>query len=1676
MNGKRRRRPHKACAIALAFVFVGVVAASAERNKGLSILAQQAEVLQKKGKYAEAITVSEQALEVAERLFGKDASQTIASLNRLAELLELQGRYGEAENLAVRALSAADKVLGERDLATLDSVTNLAVIYHIERRYDAAEHLLKRAVAASEEVLGKERPETLTRLDHLADLYGDEGHGPEAEAIYKRVLAVRARTLRPGDRKIADSLHDLAVLYRVHGRYAEAQPLLKRAYAIREKTLGPKHPDTAYSIGELAVLYYEMGRWNEAEALNKRALVIEEAALGPDHPSVAATLINLGALQIAQKNYAVAEPLLKRALGISEKIFGPDRPGTDDSLYSLAYLYALQDRYAEAETLYQRAITIRQQAFGPEDARLGQCLNGLALLYDAQARYADAEPLFKREVAIAEKSLGPDHINVAIATKNLADLYVHLARYADAEPLYQRALAISEKALGNHHPDVLGIRSDLVKFYQGLGRYDEAQSVKSAGADDSNDGGKIAPGASADGPADAEDQILRLNKQGQYAEATKVAERSFAVLERRFGSNAPEIAKPLMSLAHAYRNEKRLVDAEQLYRRAVKIMREAPGPDRADTAAAILQLSRFYSDQQRYDEAEPLYKELLEIDERVHGMDHPDTLRSALYLAQLYTRMGRPDNAGVVYQRVLAAEDRVRGKDDSETLNTKDLLAQAYLDMRRYDEAERLETQILETEERVFGVEHPKTLSRVAVLAGIYDDMGREGEAERLYKRALEGRERVLGRGDFETLKTGNNLGSLYLHYGRYREAASIFERVVDTSERALDEHNDLKIFALNNLAVAYMQLDRFVEAEPPLTRALQTAERLLGKRHPQTLRCMINLASFYTSQKQFDRAEPLFKQVMESGEVEEAVQASKELAVVYVRTQRFNEAERLYLQVLETQERQHATDLLTLNNLALTYVAEQDWANAVRYLRRASTAIVDRQQREAEGIGKLAIGNMATKAGEHRSEFINLVKALNRLEPKDGGGSEAVSREMFESAQLALGSQAETSLARMAMRVASGNPALAAVVRDRQDLMEQWQKLDALHNKDIALPLESRNATAEADVLSQLKDTDSRIAGLDKRLAAEFPDFTALARHPPVSFKDVQDDLQADEALVLVLDTPKSGAPEETFVWVVTKTGTRLVKSEIGTSRLTYAVARLRCGLDRSGNWKWIEAEERWRATNDICGSMRPDGLAASDDLPFDAAFAKLVYHALFGDIEDLIKDKSLIIVPSGPLTQLPFQVLARALPNGVPYGRQQREIAKLGAELRDLAEDDRRRLKWGEPGGVNVVKAAKDSAAEAAGLKADDVLVKVGEATVATTQSAIEAIRNRAPGSAVELTVWRDGSKQNFHAVLGRATLDEWQPLYWEAKNAPAIGWLVQDHAITILPAVSSLKALRQYAKASRATEPFVGFGNPLLDGEPDKYPTDAEAATDARVASCPAQALQQTASLSGRGGGVRSSAIDQGGLADIARIRLQQPLPETAQELCDVAQNLGVDPLAHLYLGATATEAKVKRLSNEGTLAKYKIIHFATHGFVAGQLSGASEPGLILTPPQTGSEADDGYLSASEIANLRLDADWAILSACNTAAGGAENAEALSGLASAFFYAGARSLLVSHWAVNSSATVTLITKAVSELNADPKIGRAEALRRSMQSMIAAGKEGAAHPALWAPFALVGEGGAVP
>ncbi|MCC5982281.1 MAG: CHAT domain-containing protein [Oceanicaulis sp.] len=283
----------------------------------------------------------------------------------------------------------------------------------------------------------------------------------------------------------------------------------------------------------------------------------------------------------------------------------------------------------------------------------------------------------------------------------------------------------------------------------------------------------------------------------------------------------------------------------------------------------------------------------------------------------------------------------------------------------------------------------------------------------------------------------------------------------------------------------------------------------------------------------------------------------------------------------------------------------------------------------------------------------------------------------------------------------------------------------------------------------------------------------------------------------------------------------------------------------------------------------------------------------------------------------------------------------------------------------------------------------------------------------------------------------------------------WLARRFAMTVLPSPASLRSVTRFG-ASRASEPFLGVGDPCIG---------VRAGAGCERAARPGGSAH-------RGGatrGVFGADVTREGvfLADVEAVRALSALPNTRPELVALAEAFGARADRDLLLGDAATEMQLRTMSD---LANRRVITFATHGLIADELPGLTEPALVLTPPAEASDIDDGLLTASEIArDLTLDADWVILSACNTAAPGGAGAESLSGLASAFFYAGARALLVSHWVVDDAAARRLTTGTLSAMNANPSAGRAEALRHSMLSMM--DDPEFAHPAMWAPFVLVGQ-----
>ena len=263
----------------------------------------------------------------------------------------------------------------------------------------------------------------------------------------------------------------------------------------------------------------------------------------------------------------------------------------------------------------------------------------------------------------------------------------------------------------------------------------------------------------------------------------------------------------------------------------------------------------------------------------------------------------------------------------------------------------------------------------------------------------------------------------------------------------------------------------------------------------------------------------------------------------------------------------------------------------------------------------------------------------------------------------------------------------------------------------------------------------------------------------------------------------------------------------------------------------------------------------------------------------------------------------------------------------------------------------------------------------------------------------------------------------------------WLVEDLSISVLPSVRSLAILRSIAdKKKRYKQNFIGFGDPVLSN----FAADTRAITPS-FKNTPIRINEAIAESLGE-------------------------LPETSQELRAMQLALGGNN-SLVFLRENANEANFKSLQ----YSEVRVLSIATHGLLPGQFPGVDEPSLVLS---LNSGSEDGLLTASEIMELEIEAELVVLSACSTAYGDSDQLGLLNGLSEAFFYAGANSLIVSHWDVDSVSTAELFSDLFGEAELSIKQDYSKLLRRASLGIMNRLKSGqyGQHPALWGAFSYVG------
>ncbi|WP_108512338.1 CHAT domain-containing tetratricopeptide repeat protein [Bradyrhizobium algeriense] len=819
----------------------------------------------------------------------------------------------------------------------------------------------------------------------------------------------------------------------------------------------------------------------------------------------------------------------------------------------------------------------------------------------------------------------------------------------------------------------------------------------------------------------------------------------------------------------------------------------------------------------------------------------------------------------------------------------------------------------------------------------------------------------------------------------------------------------------------------KYTEAVALAQAQVESLEKRFGPAHRDVGAALNNLAQAYGDQGRDSEAEPLFKRsiaILEKTvgpDSPEVAAALNNLAALYQRQQRFADAEPLFKRALAVREKAlgsgHPDLGQSLNNLATHY----------EKLGRHG---------DSEPLFKRALAIYEKAAGPEHPAVATLLNNLGQVGKVQGRYAEAepLIRRSLVIREKVLGRE---------------HPDVARSLNNLADLYERQGRYAE------ALPLYQRAATIReealganhpdsgislnnlASLLQTLGRTTDALPLTEKTLANGRAQLRVAL--PVLLAAQQQQLLPAGQALDDALNAVQRGT-QSSAASAVNKLAVRLAA---GTDRLAQLVRRDQDLADEAEKLDKaiVAAVSKDRARRDVAAEQRsrdrlaaisieranlqktfagefPDYAALSNPLPLKAA----EMQALLSDNEAMVQF-AVTEKASYVFAMTRERVEWRSIPLGADALSQKIAAFRRGLDIGKASDAS------GKSGLFDLALAHELYGTLLAPV---DALIKDKPSLLVVASGALTALP--------------------FHLLVTEKPAAAIPDKFDGYRDA---AWLLKRQAVSVLPSAASLKALRVFAaRSEQSTKPMTGFGDPIFN--PAVKPGDGNRPTRTAARSLATGAYTDF---------WQGAGVDRARLSDA----LAQ-LPDTADELNAIAKNLGV-AAADIHLGEDASETTLKRTP----LADYGIVYFATHGLVAGDVKGLAEPSLVLSIPKQPSEFDDGLLTASEVAQLKLNADWVVLSACNTIAGDKPGAEALSGLARSFFYAGARALLVSHWAVNSEAATRLSISTFDRLKGDPKIGRAEALRQAMLAYLNdASSPRNAYPAFWAPFALIGEGAA--
>lgn len=1217
------------------------------------------------------------------------------------------------------------------------------------------------------------------------------------------------------------------------------------------------------------------------------------------------------------------------------------------------------------------------------------------------------------------------------------------------------------------------------------------------------------------------DHALNLMFAGRAAEAEPFMRRAGTLYGAQLGEDHPETLKAQGNLGAVLFRAGKTDQAAAAYRKAYQGSKNQLGMDdqaTRDVAANLVDL--LYRLAQR-DEAIAVQAELLESLQRNPGPDHPDTLLQQKVLATVQIEMGRYEPARVLLRDALPRLETALGR--THPLTTEVLAMQSVTHERAgdYAGAEPLAREALARAREAAGQNDPSTFLANVALGNIRIALARFAEAEADLAPAYQASLTNPGEISEISLALARSLATVYLNTGQFRDGIAIMERAMQVVQQNYAPTSSFSHVIPGTLTALLLASGRYSDAEPISAALLADIRKVRGVDNRDAINVAANHALLLTNMGRYAEAEVLTEeiyplQVRQLGrDHSETLSNRNNLALIQTYRGQYGEAEALLLETqalaLERYGRQHPIWQGTAANLALVLVQQRRYAEAesvyqasldeltralgpdhVSVLQtRANIADMKLQRRDFAGAAEIlaSVLELGSKQSSGQSQLLILARTNLGIAQLLLDQPEAAERNLRQVVELPF----ETLPRDHPLRFAAQSR-LALVYANRDD----YAAADALYtelsrNQIAAFGLSHPNSLDTLSILTRARIANTA-AGTDTLSPARML-LQGLQQRVGTNDAGVRGEAQgarertnlagyysrAVDAMWVAREQDMPGIRSEAFVALqgAITGGANDAIARMAARGLADTIDPALGELVRERETLTTGWAENARKYNEALASTAPGSaelranlMASREHLSDRIAQIDGILKARFPQYFALVRpeplgeseaemllrpdEAALLIVPSDTGTHV-FAIS----PTGTVWHKADEDSDEIADKVR--------RLLWDVGANVQV-----DAVEDAKWSNEGEGAYPYDRATAFALYDALIA----------PVADSLKGKRHVFIAAGGALSSLPFGMLVTEkpegADGAPAnlrsTKWFADAHALVQIPSLQSLKFLR--GKLAGATvggeanrQPFIGFGDPVLEGQAEQRGTGGRGVFVKGQGRDPRRARPQ--GLAASEAFLQGTTRSGGGIANIAALRQMARLPGTAQELAAMRAALGADP-ASVMTGALATEANVRK----ARLSNARILALATHGLMAGEIEGAAEPGLVFTPPATATEADDGLLTASEVAGLKLDADWVILSACNTAAGdGSEGAPGLSGLARAFFYAGARNLLASHWPVRDDVAARMTVRTIEIARDNPSLSRAEAFAQAMREIRNDASQDSdsdtlAHPNAWAPFTLIGEG----